>query len=121
MRTLIDRAREAAARQISKAEIGELAGVTRQASGKWADGGNIKAKHLFKLADALGVEGRWLFEEIGPKKAQAKDTIAQILWDLWAQLDDDAKRDIVGFARVLASKPPGEDGLPSPKSARRRP
>lgn len=40
----------------------EVTGASRQAVNKWFEGtsSNLKMTHLFKVADVLGVEARWL-------------------------------------------------------------
>lgn len=53
-------------------ELARQVGVSKQAIGDWKKGrvSGIKPEHLVNLADALGVEIRWLATGVGQKMAK---------------------------------------------------
>lgn len=51
------------ARALSQEKLADLVGVTRQAIGRWEDGGGVEMKHLPLLAKALGVQVETLFQD----------------------------------------------------------
>ena len=89
-------------------------GVTVQAAQKYFNGLAMpKGSRWKKLATVLHVSISWIRDGVGPMKGAADDPYAQELWDLWPQLDDDTKRDLVGAARVKA-KPASEGPFKRP-------
>lgn len=69
MGTLLSRLKDSCGkRQMNKAAIAKACGVSRTAVTKWFKGGDIKAKHIFRIADLCGVRPRWLALGEGPRE-----------------------------------------------------
>jgi transcriptional regulator with XRE-family HTH domain len=68
MSALTKRLLEACGSTVTQADLHRACKVSRVAVSKWFAGGDIKAVHLFRIADATGVSPRWLVTGEGPKK-----------------------------------------------------
>lgn len=76
--------------------------LTVAATQKYFNGQALpKGTRWQQLANVLQVSVTWLRDGVGPMKGD-NDPIAKELWELWPQLDEDTKRDLVGTARVKA-------------------
>lgn len=51
-----------------------------------------------ELARVLNVNVEWLLTERGPKRPIPQDATAQRLWDIWPELDEGDKRELIGMA-----------------------
>ena len=114
MATFNDRLRDLCGTTILPAHLAKVCRVSRTAAGKWFERGDIKARHIFALADFLNVEGRWLALGEGPKHAMNADPAAQRLWKHWSRIDDFTKGEIVRLA-IERALPPG----PAPPQSKR--
>lgn len=102
MNTLADRIR--ASRKtagLTQRELGRRAGVTSQAVGHWERGktANLRLDHLFAIANALGVDAKWLALGAGSREWSEPPSSGQI--SLQA-LPDPA--DLAAAARELSAK-----------------
>lgn len=61
-------------------------------------GGYPTLENAISLAQHLNVCVEWLFTERGPKRPIPEDPLAQKLWDMWPNIDTEAKGMMVGIA-----------------------
>lgn len=77
---------------------GKLIGVSQPAVNDWTLGKYPTMENALALAAKLNVCVEWLLTERGPKKPLPQDATAQRLWELWPQLDDVTKGELIGMA-----------------------
>lgn len=63
---------------INYRELGDLAGVTRQAARSWCEGAtkDLRMENLFTIQDKTGYSARWIATGRGPKKTYQIDSLA---------------------------------------------
>lgn len=91
----------------------KLIGVTQPSVNDWNEiGGYPTMANAVELARKLNVCVDWLLTERGPKRPIPEDTAAQRLWDMWPQLDDVTKGELIGIALGrLQSRPDDDEAL----------
>lgn len=91
---------------ISNAELARLVGVTRSAVTHWVNGTspNIRPEHLFRVADALNVEARWLAIGDGPRSRQRLSAQQSKLLDAYHHLPPDAREAVAVLMFGIADK-----------------
>lgn len=95
----------------------KLIGIKQPSVSEWKEPGNgPELKNCRALALKLGVCVEWLYTEEGPKNPPPRDAVAERIWALWPQLDQLTKGRLLQMTEDQVH-PPGEDGLPSSKSA----
>lgn len=62
------------------------------------EGGYPTIENAISLAKMLNVTVEWLLTERGPKRPLPQDATAQRLWDMWSQLDEVTKGELIGIA-----------------------
>ena len=79
---------------LSQADLARVVGLTRGAVNGWLRGRsvNIRPEHLFAVADALGVEARWLATGLGPMERQVVNHDTKRLILSYASLHDEERR-----------------------------
>jgi transcriptional regulator with XRE-family HTH domain len=92
--------------EISKAELARMVGVTRSAVTHWVNGTspNIRPEHLFRIADALNIEARWLATGEGPRARQRLSLQQTRLLDAYHQLPPDAREAVAVLMCGIADK-----------------
>lgn len=79
--------------------VAKRLGVKQPSVSEWnLEGGFPTLENTISLARLLGVNVEWLLTERGPKRPLPQDATAQRLWDIWTQLDDVTKGELVGIA-----------------------
>ena len=79
--------------------VAKRLGVRQPSVSEWnVLGGFPTLENAISLARLLNVNVEWLLTERGPKRPLPQDATAQRLWDIWTQLDDVTKGELVGIA-----------------------
>ena len=79
--------------------IAKRLSISQPSVSEWnSEGGFPTLENTIALAKLLGVNVEWLLTERGPKRPLPQDATAQRLWDIWSQLDDVTKGELVGIA-----------------------
>lgn len=105
--TLAERLRETLVTAgISNADLARLVGVTRSAVTHWVNGTspNIRPEHLFRIADALNIEARWLATGDGPKIRQRLSAQQTKLLAAYHHLPPDAREAVATLMSGIAEK-----------------
>lgn len=105
MKTIADRVREIQAdAELNDPELAKLVGVSKATVGKWKNQNSIPSgKVLVAIREKLGINEAWLVTGKGPKKVQVTmDEFTKALTLISPDLDDEAKREILDFARYKA-------------------
>lgn len=86
----------------TQAVAARIAGVTQPSVSEWNDAGRgPELPNALRLAKALDICVEWIYTERGPKRpGPPLDQYAQQLWSMWPSLDEDLKRDLVGYVRI---------------------
>lgn len=80
-------------KQISKADMSRIAGVSKQAVNGWFTRGVVGKNSAIKLANAFGVSLEWILgHEVGEKSGIKPDEMR--LLELYRQLPEDEKSNI---------------------------
>ena len=102
---ITDRVLEAfAASGLTQAELARRCKVGRASVNGWLKGRatNIRPQHLFMLADALGVEARWLATGEGPRARQLISREQSKLLDAYHHADPAARHAILTLTEQVA-------------------
>ncbi len=85
-----------------------LAQVSQPSVSDWnKPGQGPELQNALRLAERLGVCVEWLYTERGPKNpGRPSDALGSTLWELWPQLPEKVRQDILGFATINAAKNP---------------
>lgn len=91
---------------LSNADLARLVGVTRSAVTHWVNGTspNVRPEHLFRAADVLNVEARWLATGAGPRTRQHLSAQQAKILDAYHQLSPDAREAMVVLISGIAEK-----------------
>jgi hypothetical protein len=120
-KTFWDRVREAmldARMKPTQKGAADLIGIKQPSVNDWTKpGGYPTIDNAVALAQKLNVCVEWLMTERGPKRPLPEDVTAQVLWELWPRVDDDAKREIVRLAAGRLRSPPSDDEAASERRA----
>lgn len=81
------------------------------------DGGFPTLENAIALAKKLNVCVEWLYTERGPKRPTPEDSTAQRLWDVWDQIDDVTKGELIGIASSNVALKSMERSQGTPDSA----
>jgi hypothetical protein len=127
-RTVWERVKEAlhdASLPATQAEAAKIAQVKQPSVSDWnKQEGYPEMANAVRLAERLNVCVDWILTGREPKKpGPPAEPLAQELWGLWAHLDEDTKRDLLGFARTKrlpAQPPPSPEADPQRTASRRR-
>lgn len=95
-----------------RVELNKATGIPRQTLHKIENGGtkNPQAENLFAIAEALGVEGKWLGTGKGPRTPIARLTRDQQRWlDVQLVLSEDQQVSLSRFLAPMVGEPP-KDG-----------
>lgn len=83
----------------TQAYIAKRLGMSQPSVSEWnLEGGFPTIENTISLAKLLNVNVEWLLTERGPKRPLPQDATAQRLWEMWTQLDDVTKGELVGIA-----------------------
>ena len=119
-RTFWQRLKEAlrdAGKPATQAYAASLLGIEQPSVAEWnRPGGYPTVKNAVVLAEKANCCVEWLFTERGPKRPTPVDETAERLWNLWPQIDDITKGEIVRLAIERAPPAPGTSS-PRAKSA----
>jgi transcriptional regulator with XRE-family HTH domain len=86
--------------------VAKRLGVKQPSISEWnSEGGFPTIDRAVELANWLGVTVEWLLTERGPKRPLPQDATAQRLWDIWPELDDVTKGELVGTALGRLRRP----------------
>lgn len=101
-RTVWERILEALAERPAEANqrwVAKKLGISQPAVALWnKPGGYPTMDNAVELARVLNVNVEWLLTERGPKRPIPQDATAQRLWDIWPELDEGDKRELIGMA-----------------------
>lgn len=79
--------------------VAKRLGVTQPSISEWnSEGGFPTIDRAVEIATWLGITVEWLITGRGPKRPLPQDATAQRLWDMWPELDDVTKGELVGTA-----------------------
>lgn len=79
--------------------VAKRLGVRQPSVSEWnVEGGYPTLENAISLAKLLNVNVEWLLTERGPKRPLPQDATAQRLWDIWTQIDDVTKGELLGIA-----------------------
>jgi transcriptional regulator with XRE-family HTH domain len=101
---LIDAFRAAETDGLTQADLARRCGVSRATVNDWLKGRavSIKPPHLFAVADALGIEARWLATGQGPRHCQRLSADQQRLIQQYHVLSDTERAAVRGLVYQLA-------------------
>lgn len=92
----------------------KLIGVSQPSVNDWNEiDGYPTMANAIELGRKLNVCVEWLFTERGPKRPIPADAAAQRLWDVWTQLDDVTKGELIGIALGRLRSTPDSDAASS--------
>jgi transcriptional regulator with XRE-family HTH domain len=80
--------------KMTQEDLGKRVGVTKGAISQWENGDikNLRLENLFKLADALGLEARWIATGRGAKySARKQDSTLDELLAIYDSLDEQGR------------------------------
>ena len=100
--TRVKQARRASG--LTQVQLSAAVGITRQSIAFLESGRAEVSKHLFPLADALGVTPRWLATGIGPMRNDERDPFADLLATLTPAQRAQALRMLEAFAASCAQE-----------------
>lgn len=83
----------------TQAFVAKQLGMSQPSVSEWnLEGGFPTIQNTISLSKLLNVNVEWLLTERGPKRPLPQDPAAQRLWDIWSQLDDVTKGELIGIA-----------------------
>jgi len=93
--------------------VAKRLGVSQPSVSEWnLEGGFPTMKNTIALAEICKVNVEWLLTERGHKRPLPQDATAQRLWDLWPQLDEGDKRELIGQAQGMLRRRPSAADAP---------
>lgn len=98
---------EGAGLDTSQSAIARQVGLGQSAVAKWASGaGYPTLRHCIHIARMTDVSVEWLLTGRGNKKQEGSDMdeLTQALLNHWAELSEDARREILDFVEFRATK-----------------
>lgn len=88
---------------MSNVELGKVAGVSKQAVGRWLNHGAVPASEaLINLRERLGVSDVWILEGRGPMKVIPDDDFVREMRKQSKGLSDERKAQLLEMARLFA-------------------
>lgn len=90
---------------LTQEDLTSVCGVTKAAASQWENGGGIRPENLFRIADKLGVDARWLATGKGTRTsrgAPASELEAELL-EIYRALSGRSKSFLIQDARKYIS------------------
>lgn len=95
-----------------------LIGIKQPSVAEWKElDGYPTMANAVELARKLNVNVEWLLLERGAKRPVPMDALAQRLWDMWGNLDEGTKHELVGLATGRLRRGAGSDPASGAKLA----
>jgi hypothetical protein len=96
----------------------KLVNISQPSVAEWKElDGYPTMANAVELARKLNVNVEWLLLERGAKRPVPMDALAQRLWDMWGNLDEGTKHELVGLATGRLRRGDGGQPLSGSKSA----
>lgn len=96
----------------------KLINISQPSVAEWKElDGYPTMSNAVELARKLNVNVEWLLLERGAKRPIPMDALAQRLWDMWGNLDEGTKHELVGLATGRLRPRQRDDTAPGSKSA----